>query len=81
MGKRMISTELVEEDVKIENNLRPLSLEDYIGQEKVKRNLKVYIEAAKERWRFVRPCAVLRPAGDWGRQRLPVSLQMKWEPI
>jgi len=39
----------VEEDVKIENNLRPLSLEDYIGQEKVKRNLKVYIEAAKER--------------------------------
>ena len=49
MGRRMISTELVEEDVKIENNLRPLSLEDYIGQEKVKRNLKVYIEAAKER--------------------------------
>lgn len=39
----------MEEDVKIENNLRPLSLEDYIGQEKVKRNLKVYIEAAKER--------------------------------
>ena len=49
MEKRMISTELVEEDVKIENNLRPLSLEDYIGQEKVKRNLKVYIEASKER--------------------------------
>ena len=49
MEKRMMSTELVEEDVKIENNLRPLSLEDYIGQEKVKRNLKVYIEAAKER--------------------------------
>lgn len=49
MEKRIISTELVEEDVKIENNLRPLSLEDYIGQEKVKRNLKVYIEAAKER--------------------------------
>lgn len=49
MEKRMISTELVEEDVKIEHNLRPLSLEDYIGQEKVKRNLKVYIEAAKER--------------------------------
>ena len=49
MEKRMISTELVEEDVKIENNSRPLSLEDYIGQEKVKRNLKVYIEAAKER--------------------------------
>ena len=49
MEKRMISTELVEEDVKIENNLRPLSLEDYIGQEKAKQNLKVYIEAAKQR--------------------------------
>ena len=49
MEKRLISTELVEEDIKIENNLRPLALEDYIGQEKVKRNLKVYIEAAKAR--------------------------------
>ena len=49
MEKRVISTELVEEDIKIENNLRPLALEGYIGQEKVKRNLKVYIEAAKAR--------------------------------
>ena len=49
MEKRVISTELVEEDIKIENNLRPLALEEYIGQEKVKRNLKVYIEAAKAR--------------------------------
>ena len=49
MEKRVISTELVEEDIKIENNLRPLALEDYIGPEKVKRNLKVYIEAAKAR--------------------------------
>ena len=49
MEKRVISTELVEEDIKIENNLRPLALEDYIGQEKVKRTLKEYIEAAKAR--------------------------------
>ena len=49
MEKRMISREVVEEDVNIEYYLSPLSLEDYIGQEKVKRNLKVYIEAAKER--------------------------------
>ncbi|MBQ4283316.1 MAG: Holliday junction branch migration DNA helicase RuvB [Lachnospira sp.] len=49
MERRVISTELVEEDVKIENNLRPTYLEDYVGQENVKRNLKVYIEAAKER--------------------------------
>lgn len=49
MEKRIISTEIIEEDVKTENNLRPLKLEDYVGQEKVKHNLKVYIEAAKER--------------------------------
>ena len=49
MEKRIISTEIIEEDVKTENNLRPLKLEDYVGQEKVKRNLKVYIEAAKQR--------------------------------
>ena len=49
MEKRVISTELAEEDIKIESNLRPLSLDDYIGQDKVKRNLKVYIQAARER--------------------------------
>lgn len=49
MEKRVITTELVEEDVKIESNLRPLRLSDYVGQEKVKRNLNVYIEAAKAR--------------------------------
>jgi Holliday junction DNA helicase RuvB len=49
MEKRIISTEVAEEDVLQENSLRPLSLDDYVGQEKVKRNLKVYIAAAKER--------------------------------
>lgn len=45
----MISTKIMPEDVKIENNLRPTMLEDYIGQEKAKNNLKVFIEAAKNR--------------------------------
>lgn len=49
MAKRVISTELTEEDVKIESNLRPQLLADYIGQAKAKENLKVYIEAAKAR--------------------------------
>lgn len=49
MERRVISTELIQEEEKTENNLRPLTLDDYIGQEKVKRNLKVYIEAAKTR--------------------------------
>lgn len=49
MAKRMISTELMEEDRRIENTLRPQMLIDYIGQAKVKENLKIYIEAAKQR--------------------------------
>ncbi|WP_310605140.1 Holliday junction branch migration DNA helicase RuvB [Anaerosporobacter sp.] len=49
MEKRIISTELIEEDYKIENSLRPKLLKDYIGQTKAKNNLKVYIEAAKQR--------------------------------
>lgn len=49
MEKRTISTELIEEDYKIENSLRPKFLTDYIGQRKVKENLKIYIKAAKAR--------------------------------
>lgn len=49
MAKRMISTELMEEDRRLENTLRPQMLIDYIGQAKVKENLKIYIEAAKQR--------------------------------
>ena len=49
MGRRIITTENLEEDVKIENHLRPQMLEDYIGQEKAKERLKIYIRAAKER--------------------------------
>ena len=49
MKKRVISTQIQEEDVKIEKSLRPQILDEYIGQEKIKDNLKVYIEAAKQR--------------------------------
>ena len=46
---RMISTELMEEDIAVEGSLRPQNLSEYIGQEKVKKNLRVFIEAAKMR--------------------------------
>ncbi|WOO36390.1 Holliday junction branch migration DNA helicase RuvB [Anaerocolumna sp. AGMB13020] len=49
MEKRIITTDLTDEDKKIENSLRPQMLTDYIGQGKAKANLKVYIEAAKQR--------------------------------
>lgn len=49
MAKRIITTEFAEEDVKIENHLRPQLLKDYIGQQKVKETLSIYIEAARQR--------------------------------
>jgi len=49
MDKRIITTAIIDEDVKVEGSLRPQSLSEYIGQEKTKSNLKIYIEAAKAR--------------------------------
>lgn len=46
---RMIETKVTEEDVKIEGSLRPKFLKDYIGQEKVKDIMQVYIDAARAR--------------------------------
>ena len=49
MDRRIINTELKKEEIVMENNLRPSSLNEYIGQRKVKDNLKVYIDAARLR--------------------------------
>ncbi|MBR3281242.1 MAG: Holliday junction branch migration DNA helicase RuvB [Clostridia bacterium] len=47
--ERIICPGFSNEDTDIENSLRPKKLEDYVGQEKIKENLKIYIEAAKQR--------------------------------
>lgn len=49
MEKRIITTDVTEEDYSLEGSLRPQTLEDYVGQEKTKSTLKIYIEAAKQR--------------------------------
>lgn len=49
MERRIINTELKKEEIVIENKLRPMRLDEYVGQRKAKENLKVYIEAAKLR--------------------------------
>ena len=49
MEKRIITTELIQEDITVEGSLRPQKLAEYIGQEKVKNNLQVFIDAAKQR--------------------------------
>lgn len=49
MDRRIITTDFLEEDLKTENNLRPKLLSEYIGQQKIKDNLTIYIKAAKQR--------------------------------
>ena len=49
MENRIITTDVTEEDFSLEGNLRPQSLDEYIGQQKTKDTLKIYIEAAKQR--------------------------------
>ena len=80
MEKRVISTQVQEEDIKIEKSLRPQTLDDYIGQQKAKENLKVYIEAAKQRGEALDHVLFYGPPG-LGRRRLRESLQMRWGRI
>ena len=47
MERRIITTEVTEEEKRTEQSLRPQMLAQYIGQEKIKTNLKVYIDAAR----------------------------------
>ena len=63
MEKRVISTQLQDEDIKIETNLRPQTLDEYIGQKKTKEKLKVYIEAAKQREEPLDHVLFYRPPG------------------
>lgn len=49
MSRRIITTDTIEDDIRIEPGLRPKYLDEYIGQEKAKNTLKIFIEAAKQR--------------------------------
>ena len=76
MSRRIMTTENLEEDVRIENHLRPQLLEDYIGQAKAKEMLKIYIEAARRGARhWIISCSMdLR---DLERRHLRESLPMR----
>ena len=49
MERRTLNTDLSGEDIKIEKSLRPVYLSEYIGQERLKGNLQISIDAAKRR--------------------------------
>ena len=46
---KVIETGLLNEDIKLEGSLRPRCLKDYIGQQKIKESLTIYMDAAKSR--------------------------------
>ena len=77
MERRIITTDVTDEEKVIETNLRPQMLKDYIGQEKIKANLQVYMDAAKGRGNlWIMYCFMaLR---DWERLLFPELLPMRW---
>lgn len=60
---RIVTSDFTSEDSDIENSLRPKTLDDYIGQEKVKENLRIYIEAAKGRGEALDHVLIYGPPG------------------
>lgn len=60
---RMVTPEYTELDVESELTLRPRTLEEYIGQDKVKENLSIYIEAARKRQEPLDHCLLYGPPG------------------
>ena len=78
MSRRIITTENLEEDAKIENNLRPQLLDDYIGQAKAKEMLNdIYpMRRESEEMHWIMSCFMARR--DLERQHLPGSLPMRW---
>ena len=77
MSRRIMTTENLEEDVKIESHLRPQLLEDYIGQAKAKETAEDLYRSGKAGARhWIMSCSMdLR---DLERRRLPGSLPMRW---
>ncbi len=49
MEDRVITSNIIEEDIEVEYSLRPQRLKEYIGQEKVKNKLDIFLKAAKMR--------------------------------
>lgn len=78
MDNRIITTDVTEEDFSLEGNLRPQTLDEYIGQEKTKHILKVYIEAAKQRHDSL-DHVLFYALRDLVKRPCPESLPMRWE--
>jgi len=61
--KNIINTEIVEEDLELDNSLRPKKLGDYVGQNSIKENLSIFISAAKKRNESIEHILLYGPPG------------------
>ena len=61
--ERIIAPDVIPEEMRIENTLRPQTLDDFIGQDKLKKNLRIFIEAAKKREEALDHCLFYAPPG------------------
>ena len=77
MAERVVSTQITDEERSIETVLRPQTLEEYVGQERMKESLRICIEAAKQRNEALDHTIFYGPLG-WGRPPLPTSLLVRW---
>ena len=76
-AERVVSTQITDEERSIETVLRPQTLEEYVGQERMKESLRICIEAAKQRNKRSITRSFMAPLG-WGRPPLPTSLLVRW---
>ena len=63
LDERFISSTKTPEEVDVENSLRPTTMDEYVGQTKIKNNLEVYIQAAKKRDDALDHVLLYGPAG------------------
>ena len=77
MERKLIQTEESKEDLSFDPKIRPQFLKDYIGQEKLKETLSIYIEAAKKRKQSLDHCLFYGPPG-LGKPQFPTLLPMNW---
>ena len=77
---RILDNEIMGDEEAVERTLRPQYLHEYIGQDKVKDQLKIFIEAAKLRDEALDHVLLLALRG-WGKPPWPLSLPMNWASI
>ena len=80
MNDRLVSPKMSEEEQAIEGSLRPRRLSEYIGQEKIKGNLSILLEAARRRNESV-DHVLFMDRQDWGKPLSAISSLSRWVSV